>query len=87
MYGLTQRSLSILLGMGEITIHRYESGSIPDEAHNQLLIMMQNPWNMKQILMRRGDCIPVSQRKKVVAKLEKLQKHTSIEAQLGHIGV
>lgn len=36
-YGLTQRGLSDLLGLGEIMIHRYESGSLPDEAHNLLL--------------------------------------------------
>lgn len=71
-YGLTQRSLSNLLGMGEVTIHRYESGSIPDDVHNQLLVMMQNPWNMKKILTMRGDNLPASQKRKVVARLEQL---------------
>src|SRR4051794_38976260 len=32
-YGLSQRSLGALLGWGEITIHRYENGNLPDDAH------------------------------------------------------
>lgn len=36
-YGLSQRSLAQLLGWGDITIHRYEKGSIPSAAHNHLL--------------------------------------------------
>jgi DNA-binding transcriptional regulator YiaG len=59
-YGLTQRGLSNLLGMGEVTIHRYENGSIPDEANNQLLQMLQDPWNMQRLLKERGSQLPRS---------------------------
>src|ERR1700684_607030 len=31
-YGLSQRGLGNLLGWGEVTIHRYENGSLPDES-------------------------------------------------------
>jgi putative zinc finger/helix-turn-helix YgiT family protein len=71
-YGLTQRGLSNLLGMGEVTIHRYESGSIPDEVHNQLLRMVKSPWNMQKILKTRGGHLPESQRKKVSERVEQL---------------
>jgi len=71
-YGLTQRGLSNLLGMGEVTIHRYESGSIPDEVHNQLLMMVKSPWNMQKILKTRGMHLPESQRKKVSERVELL---------------
>ncbi len=71
-YALTQRGLSNLLGMGEITIHRYESGSIPDEVHNQLLIMVQSPGNMKRILKTRGDVLSASQRKKIGERVDQL---------------
>jgi putative zinc finger/helix-turn-helix YgiT family protein len=71
-YGLTQRGLSALLGMGEITIHRYENGSLPDEANNQLLRMLQTPWNMQRLLRERGDQLPRSQREKVMARVAQL---------------
>ncbi len=82
MYGLTQRGLSTLLGMGEITIHRYESGSIPDEAHNQLLVMMKDPWNMREVLVTRGECLPASQRKKAMIRVEQLIQQESPEKML-----
>ena len=48
-YGLSQRSLGSLLDWGEITIHRYENGSIPDDAHNQVLKLINDPYNMTVI--------------------------------------
>lgn len=30
-YGLSQRGMSRFLGWGEITLHRYESGGLPDQ--------------------------------------------------------
>lgn len=71
-YGLTQRGLSNLLGMGEITIHRYESGSIPDEVHNQLLLMVQSPENMQKILKTRGEVLSASQRKRIMERVDQL---------------
>lgn len=42
-YGLSQRGLSKLLGLGEITIQRYESGSLQTTAHDGLLRQMSDP--------------------------------------------
>ncbi len=49
-YGLSQRSLSKLLGWGEVTIHRYESGAIQDNAHETVLRLIAEPQNMRQVL-------------------------------------
>ena len=49
-YGLTQKEMSELLGWGEITYHRYENGSLPDQAHNKQLLLLKNPRNAKEIL-------------------------------------
>lgn len=54
-YGLSQRSLGALLGWGEITIHRYETGMLPDEAHNSLLTLMNNPDNVLELYQRNKD--------------------------------
>ena len=48
-YGLSQRALSRLLGWGEITLHRYESGAIQDGAHDALLRLIADPGNMQRI--------------------------------------
>jgi len=49
-YGLSQRALAGLLGWGEITIHRYESGAIQDSAHETVLRLIREPTNMKRVL-------------------------------------
>lgn len=55
MYGLSQRKLSKLLGWGDITIQRYEAGSLPDDAHNLLLKLLKEPDNMGIILEQGRD--------------------------------
>lgn len=63
-YGLTQRGLSALLGYGEITVHRYENGSIPDEVHNQLFRLIGDPLNLQRILDERHHLLnPRTERK------------------------
>lgn len=76
-YGFTQRSLSNLLGMGEISVHRYESGSIPDDVHNGLLMLIQHPSNMMDILKERGSQIPRAQLTKALARVEQIMREES----------
>ncbi len=42
-YKLTQREYSFALGLGEITVHRFEKGSIQSDADNQLMMLSSNP--------------------------------------------
>lgn len=53
-YGLSQRSLSKLLGWGEITIHRYESGNLQDEAHDEVLKFIAKPENLLEIYEKQA---------------------------------
>jgi putative zinc finger/helix-turn-helix YgiT family protein len=53
-YGLSQRSLSKLLGWGEITIHRYESGSLQDEVHDEVLKLISKPENLLEIYEKQA---------------------------------
>lgn len=57
-YGLSQRALSRLLGWGEITIHRYESGAIQDNVHDSLLRLIENPQNMQKFLKANRNKLP-----------------------------
>jgi putative zinc finger/helix-turn-helix YgiT family protein len=56
-YGLSQRAFSRILGWGEITIHRYERGALQDRSHNDYLVLLQNPNNMKKLLEENKDRI------------------------------
>jgi len=66
-YGLSQRSLSRLLGWGEITIHRYENGAIQDNVHDSLLRLIEDPQNMQKFLEANRNKLPPY----TAAKLEK----------------
>ncbi len=49
-YGLSQRALGRLLKLDEVTINRYENGSLPSDAHNKLLISIEEANNVKKLL-------------------------------------
>lgn len=53
-YGLSQVAFAKLLGFGEKTIARYESGSLQDEAPNSLIYLMDRPINMIDMLKEYG---------------------------------
>jgi putative zinc finger/helix-turn-helix YgiT family protein len=53
-YGLSQRALSKLLGWGEITIHRYESGNLQDEVHDEVLKFIVKPENLLEIYEKQA---------------------------------
>jgi len=52
LYGLTQSGLSRVLGWGEVTITRYENGSLPSQAHNDILMLLRKPSAMLEFLKR-----------------------------------
>jgi len=58
-YGLSQRSLARLLGWGEVTVHRYESGALQDAAHDSLLRLLREPSNLLVMVDNAGDRLPV----------------------------
>ena len=66
-YGLSQRALSRLLGWGEITIHRYESGAIQDNVHDSLLRLIEDPQNIQKFFEANRDKLPSY----IAARLEK----------------
>jgi len=57
-YGLSQRSLSRLLGWGEITVHRYESGAIQDNVHDSTLRLIENSENMQKFFEAKRNKLP-----------------------------
>ena len=71
-YQLTQKEISRLLGWGEITYHRYEKGSLPDQTHNNQLILIKEPANVKVLLKNNSDNLSRKTIKKLSERLEEL---------------
>ncbi|MDQ2742001.1 MAG: DUF4065 domain-containing protein [Chloroflexota bacterium] len=54
-YRLSQRAFARLLDWGVITIHRYETGALPDSVHSDLLVALQDEFTMADFLERHQD--------------------------------
>ena len=73
-YGLTQKEMSNLLGWGDITYHRYENGSLPDQAHNSLLLLIEDPKNVRTIMKNNSHNLS----SEVLSKLQNKLKELSV---------
>ncbi|MFH1686579.1 MAG: type II TA system antitoxin MqsA family protein [bacterium] len=49
-YNLTTRNFATLLGWSYSSLSQYENGRIQDRSHNDELVLLQRPSNLKQIL-------------------------------------
>lgn len=63
-YGLTQQGFARLLGIGEASIVRYESGQQPSKANANLIRAADNPKFISDCLERDGDLLTEGQREK-----------------------
>jgi putative zinc finger/helix-turn-helix YgiT family protein len=61
-YGLTQKELSDLIGIGTATLSRYENGSLQEEVHDKLLRFVMEPRSMRKLA--ESDRSALSQAKK-----------------------
>jgi len=72
-WGLGQRAFATLLGWGEITLHRYESGSLQDGAHDAQMRMAERAENVRILLEANGDRLTPRQRQAVERRLEEAE--------------
>lgn len=68
-WGLGRRAFALLLGWGEITLHRYETGSLQDGAHDVQLRLAERPENVRTLLQANGGRLTVRQRDAVERSL------------------
>ena len=68
-YGISQKSLGVLLGIGEASIVRYEDGSLPSNSNNMLLRSALNDSFIAEAFRQNGSLIPRFQQKKIEAVL------------------
>jgi putative zinc finger/helix-turn-helix YgiT family protein len=71
-YGLGQKAFSRLLGWGEVTLHRYESGSLQTAAQNTLLELARDPGFVSGLLERNTSVLSQRQRETLRATLREL---------------
>lgn len=77
-YGLSQRGMSRFLGWGEITLHRYESGGLPDRVHNDLLKIISTHEGMSRYLQERGSSVSKDEAEMVKSALKVARKPISV---------
>ena len=68
-YDLTQKELSVLLGFGEITLSRYENGSLQDQAHDNILKLALDPVNLSSLLEKNKELFTKEKYQEVSSKL------------------
>ena len=54
-YNLSQRTMSRLLGWGDVTLHRYENGAIQEKSYDNWLRLLKQPENMILMLEHYRD--------------------------------
>lgn len=75
-YGLSVRAFSLLLGWGEVTLHRYESGSLQDDAHEATLRLAEDPANVKTLLIANRHKLTARQRQQLETRLRTIEDET-----------
>lgn len=69
-YGLTQQELSTILGWGMATLSRYENGALQDSAHNNMLVLITDPRNLKDLILKNGEFLPLPKKEKILRDIE-----------------
>jgi len=78
-YQLSQRDFSRLLGWGDITIHRYESGALQDDSHNEVLLSIKSLENFEEYIERKKYYIDHNIFSRMKSKILELEKEKSIK--------
>lgn len=77
-YGLSQKDFALLLGLGEVTITRYESKTIQDKAQDEIIRSAKNPDEFYQIAQRNKEkFIKEYSEEKFLNVLETIKAHSS----------
>ena len=72
-YGLTQKEYAKVIGVGEITVHRFEKGAIQTEAVDSIMKLSNNPDNMAFLLLQNHQNIGETLTKTLLKRINELQ--------------
>ena len=71
-YNLTQKDYASIIGVGEITVHRFEKGAIQTEAVDSIMRLSNNPNNMYLLLLKNKNNITTSLYESTLNKVQEL---------------
>lgn len=69
-YGMSQRQLAALLGIGIASVQRYENGSLPTEAHIRLLRLLRNPLSVRERINSPESGLSEKDKAKIMRRLD-----------------
>lgn len=72
-YGLTQKEYALVIGVGEVTVHRFEKGAIQTEAVDSIMRLSNDPDNMAFLLSQNRKNISNDLYNCMVERIKKLQ--------------
>lgn len=72
-YGLNQSDYSLVLGLGKVTIHRYENSMLQTEANDSIITLSKDIKNMKKLLEINWDKISEETYKLLYERLTNLE--------------
>lgn len=73
-YGLSQKNFARLLCWGDITIHRYESGAIQDDVHNDVLSFIKEFDDFRKYFESKKHTLEPELARKVEEKIVAIEK-------------
>lgn len=72
-YNLNQKEYALVIGVGEITIHRFERGSVQTEAVDRIMKLSNDPDNMHYLLMQNKGNVDKNLFNRLLKRIEELQ--------------
>lgn len=72
-YGLTQKEYALVIGVGEVTVHRFEKGAIQTEAVDSIMKLSNDPDNMSFLLLQNRKNIGESLYNMLLERIKELQ--------------
>lgn len=72
-YDLTQKEYALVIGVGEVTVHRFEKGAIQTEAVDSIMKLSNDPDNMAFLLLQNRKNIGESLYDSLLKKIKELQ--------------
>ena len=74
-YNLTQKDYALVIGVGEITVHRFEKGAIQTEAVDSIMRLSDDPDNMAFLLAQNKKNISEDVYKTLLSRIEELKNY------------
>ncbi|MBT1279776.1 type II toxin-antitoxin system MqsA family antitoxin [Thermoanaerobacter sp. CM-CNRG TB177] len=73
-YGLSQRAFAKLLGIGEASIARYETGALPEKSLSNMIMLLKDPKNMEKLLEKNEDVLSQREKARLLRRLEEMSE-------------